>query len=83
MNKKACPEELGRLVDNVAYLNESLALLQTVVSAIENLGPEHVLVTLDMAIDLLIRGRNGLVHAGVKALPVQATKEYYKNSSEV
>jgi len=75
MNEK--PKELSELVDNVACLNAGIALLQVIVDAGEHHAPEDVLITLDMAIELLSQGRDGLLRAGVKALPVQATKDYF------
>jgi len=73
----ARPAELDDMVNSLACLNEGIALIRTVESAIENCVPDHVLVTIDEAIEQLVSGRDGLLHAGVNAMPKE-TVDYYK-----
>ena len=70
------PKELEELIDSLVFLNEGIAMLQTVEKAIEENEPEYICITLDRALEQLTAGRDGLVRAGVKSLPVKPTMEY-------
>lgn len=72
------PKELEELIDSLACLNEGIALLQTVEKAIEEKEPEYICITFDKALEQLVAGRDGLIRAGVKSLPVKSTMEYFE-----